>query len=128
MIPIFLGDKQDGQGPSAIAMIDPSTPHWMNGVLAPCNTSEDGSVPFFVIQHDGATGEGPFDKSIHEAYFDFSINYRGVWETRIYMRENEKWGSDIFTMAELWKELVPKLADLYRAANGSDIPDTDYFA
>lgn len=42
-------------------------------------------------------------------FFTFLFCWRGVWEGRIYFKDDEYWISELETINELWKEIEIKL-------------------
>ncbi len=50
---------------------------------------------------------GDITDNVDEAIimFEFSFCWRGVWDGRIYFKQDEYWDSDLADMADLWKEI-----------------------
>lgn len=46
-----------------------------------------------------------FDKVEVRCLFEFSYNWRGVWEGRIYPKDEEYWSEELREMADLWDEI-----------------------
>lgn len=49
--------------------------------------------------------------------FEFIFEWRGVWEGRIYFRDDEFWSEELSHMTDFWNQLEVKLMDLIIAAN-----------
>lgn len=49
--------------------------------------------------------------------FAFLFVWRGVWEGRIYFKDDEYWSEELRTMADVWDKLQPILKDKIRQAN-----------
>ena len=60
-----------------------------------------GEVVYESIKDGGGT------EDINEArhWFDFSFCWRGVWEGRIYFKDDEYWSEEMKTISELWDRL-----------------------
>ncbi len=74
----------------------------------------------YTSTHDGGTTDDLNDARI---MFEFSFCWRGVWEGRIYFKDDEYWCEEINTMSELWKLIEPQLKDRIRKANPNNIYD-----
>ena len=46
--------------------------------------------------------------------FGFLFVWRGVWEGRIYFKDDEYWSEEIKTMSDLWEKIEPILKDKIR--------------
>lgn len=60
--------------------------------------------------------------TIEEArnYFDFSFCWRGVWEGRIYFKDDEYWSEELQSMAEIWAKLEVELKKRIRATRPTE--------
>jgi hypothetical protein len=54
-----------------------------------------------------------FDKEKCRTMFSGSYCYRGVWESRLYFSEDEYWGEDLITMANLFKDHIEPVCKKY---------------
>ena len=102
------------------------------------NTRIEGEIyPIQKYEKVGELGEKwgyikLFDGDIHENHepdnscrrlFDFSFCWRGVWEGRIYFKDDEYWSEEIKTMSELWDKLLPTLKQKIKSLNPEYIYD-----
>jgi hypothetical protein len=64
-------------------------------------------------------------KDITEArvWFDWSFCWRGVWEGRVYFRDDEFWDEEMKTIYLLWEEIEKMMKEKIK----SDNPDYEYF-
>lgn len=63
---------------------------------------DDENVVIYSALKDGSDTE---NKEEARHLFNFSYCWRGVWEGRIYFKDEEYWGSDIREMADLWDSI-----------------------
>lgn len=79
---------------------------------------ESGSEDFFYLSHF----DGGYTKDQKEArcYFHFSYRWRGVWEGRIYFKDDEYWSDEIAEMAALWTLIEAHCKTVIQAAFPGD--------
>lgn len=88
-----------------------------------------GSVYFAVCWSDfeGRTGYSytkSFDGSMQDecnedcrCAFEFNFCWRGVWEGRIYFKDDEYWSEEIKIMADIWEQIENILKEKIKSAN-----------
>ncbi|MBF0253181.1 MAG: hypothetical protein HQL29_05130 [Candidatus Omnitrophica bacterium] len=68
------------------------------------------------------------DGDIHEEHepditcrklFDFSFCWKGVWEGRIYFKDDEYWSDEIKIMSELWEQISATLKEKIKSNDPS---------
>lgn len=52
--------------------------------------------------------------------FEFSFCWRGVWEGRIYFKDEEYWGEELSTMSALWDKMQPLLKEKIRQSRPNE--------
>lgn len=55
--------------------------------------------------------------------FSFLFVWRGVWDGRIYFKDDEYWSGELKTMTNVWDKLEPILKDKIRKDNPSNTYD-----
>ena len=95
--------------------------HWKEGEVYPIYKYTDTDGWGYQSDQDGA----PIDS--HEearCLFNFSFCWRGVWEGRIYFKDDEYWSEELSTISKLWDEIERKMKHIIKKQN----PDNTYDA
>lgn len=79
-------------------LIVPSQPHYIV-------TFRNSGNPDHAIFEGSVVQEGQEDRLM----FEFSFLWRGVWEGRIYFKDDEYWHEDLAEMNEVWNEIESQL-------------------
>lgn len=89
------------------------------GTLIPIYKASDGSYTY--ISKNSSDSEEDIEKA--RVFFDFSFVWRGVWEGRIYFKDDEYWHEDIAVIHDAWNQIEKILKDRIK----SDNPNYGYF-
>ena len=54
--------------------------------------------------------------------FEFSFCWRGVWEGRVYFKQEEYWSEEIAEMNDIWNQIEPLLKDKIKAYDPQPYP------
>ncbi|MFA5174661.1 MAG: hypothetical protein WC438_05765 [Candidatus Pacearchaeota archaeon] len=65
----------------------------------------------YIKSSDGSIHEELVPDDSCKKMFDFSFCWRGIWEGRIYFKDDEYWSEELKVMSELWDKLVPQLKE-----------------
>lgn len=90
----------------AVQFQDNGDKKWVGSAIE-CIKYDDGTIAY-VSRFDGsAVGE------IHMArvWFQWSFCWRGVWEGRVYFKDDEYWGEEMDTISKLWSAIELFLKD-----------------
>ena len=68
----------------------------------------------FIYESKGG-GSHTENKEEATCIFEFSFVWRGVWEGRIYFKEDEYFEEDLEIINEIWKRLRPQFQTIIRA-------------
>ena len=81
--------------------------------------ASDGTYTFMSDTSSDSTD----DVEKARVWFEFSYCWRGVWEGRIYFKQEEFWSEDILVAAQAWKQIEKILKERIKQDN----PDYGYF-
>ena len=90
---------------------------WYNGNVYPITKWEhrqDGKKGW---SYNSKTSGGDTHEKLNDdvrVMFSFLFVWRGVWEGRIYFKDDEYWSGELKTMSDLWDRLEPILKDKIR--------------
>lgn len=92
---------------------------WYKGSVYPVSVCDfDGEDKlFYISQTDGTDILSHADVANVRVLFDFSFCYRGVWEGRIYFKDDEYWSEELMEMAKLWDEIQIVLKEKIKGQN-----------
>lgn len=74
---------------------------WMHGSVYPIIDMND-EILMYCSKEDGCP-ELNLVKA--RCIFEFSYCWRGIWEGRIYFKDNEYWSEELREMADLWDKI-----------------------
>jgi hypothetical protein len=118
MTPIFLESESED---FAVFLKDEGSPEYRmrwSGEVYPIYKYTDG---FYFIHENNSGNE--LDKAKARMWFEFSYCWRGVWEGRVYPKQEEFWGEDISIVSDLWDQIEKICKDKITADN----PDYKHF-
>lgn len=80
---------------------------WITGAVYPVMTfeGEDGFLFESATMGSDYSLEYHPDKNNCRQLFEWSFCWRGVWEGRVYFKEDEYWSEQIQEMADIWKRI-----------------------
>ena len=83
---------------------------YKRGAVYPVHEFEDGSVYYCALLDNSPT------ENIKEArhFFDFLFCWRGVWEGRVYFKDDEYWGEEMKTIYLLWSKIEEEMKSIIR--------------
>lgn len=86
---------------------------WLKGSVFPVTEFSDGR--FLYTSNNSSDFVNDIAKA--RCLFDFSFCWRGVWEGRIYFKDEEYWSEEIQEMADIWKQIEVQLKGEIKALN-----------
>ena len=101
MIYEIKGEKYD--------VITSENERWVNGSVYHVMYLE-GDIPYYYLKD---SSNPTLDKKEARILFDFSFTWRGVWESRIYFKDDEYWGSELEEIYMLWSKIEINLKYYY---------------
>lgn len=90
-----------------------------HGEAYPIYKYSDGEYSF--ISNQSSDSESDIKKA--RCMFHFSFCWRGVWEGRIYFKDEEYWSEELSTMSNLWDQIEARLKKQIKQDN----PDYGHF-
>lgn len=122
----FVRDKTDYMNKSIIT-IDHNTHSveysedgfWYKGSAYPVSVYDfdEREKVFYISKKDGGDILSPGATEDIRVLFEFSFCYRGVWEGRIYFKDDEYWSEELMDMAKLWDEIQIVLKEKIKVQN-----------
>ncbi len=104
--------------------------HFNNTGTPECNMRWEGIATEIVIYNNGeweyrSNSSSQMVSNIEGArtWFEWSFVWRGVWEGRIYFKDDEYWSSEMKTISELWNKIEVIVKDRIKTDN----PDYKFF-
>lgn len=92
--------------------------NWINGRVYPIQRYEyvkTGKKDWgYVLLQDGTSTDSHEPNDDCRVMFDFSFCWRGVWEGRIYFKDDEYWSEELNTINEAWKKILPVLKSIIK--------------
>ena len=88
--------------------------HWKEGEVYPIMRASNSDEWSYKSNDDGCpidTTEGA------TCLFDFMFCWRGIWEGRVYFKDDEYWCEQLATISELWDAIEVKMKDRIRTQN-----------
>ena len=93
--------------------------HWKDGDVYEINRYIGTDDWGYIARQDGSHLD---DTEGARCLFGFLFCWRGVWEGRIYFKDDEYWSEELNTIKELWQEIEKNLKTRIRNQN----PGTNY--
>jgi hypothetical protein len=95
--------------------------HWKEGEVYPIYKYTDSDEWGYQSDQDGMPTD---DAKEARCLFKFLFCWRGVWEGRIYFKDDEYWCEQLATINKLWNAIEVKMKDRIKQQN----PDNTYDA
>jgi hypothetical protein len=86
---------------------------WIYGSVYPIYTSDSACWEYQALEDGSPTS----DKAKARHFFDFSFCWRGVWEGRIYFKDEEYWSEELREISILWDKIESVLKELIMNEN-----------
>jgi hypothetical protein len=97
--------------------------HWKEGLVYPIDKYVNRKEPPLFSYHSSEGGciHLETDKGAR-CLFEFSFCWRGIWEGRIYFKDDEYWSDELQTITKLWN----KIEDIFKERIKKENPDNEY--
>lgn len=98
---------------------------WKEGEVYPIQKYEsfkngEGSGWGYLDVNDNSIIDSSIDA---RKLFNFSFVWRGVWEGRIYFKDDEYWSEELSTISKLWDAIEVKMKDRIKQQNPENTYD-----
>ena len=94
--------------------------HWKEGEVYPIYKYTDSDGWGYQSDQDGIPTD---DVKEARCLFNFLFCWRGVWEGRIYFKDDEYWCEELSTISNLWNEIEIKMKDIIKQQNPDNMYD-----
>lgn len=101
--------------------------HFENEGSEGCNMRWSGAVTEIIMYNDNTweySSNASFDfiTDLKDAriWFEFLFCWRGVWEGRIYFKDDEYWCEEMKTIPKIWKQIEVVLKNKIKSDNPND--------
>lgn len=86
----------------------------INGRVYPITYYKVGATDEEGWGYDSRSIGGETHKQLNDdcrVMFDFSFCWRGDWESRVYFKDDDYWGGELESIADIWGQLIPILKE-----------------
>lgn len=90
----------------------------IEGMVYELDTLEDGRI-FYRYKDSSECTE---KKREARCFLEFQYMWRGIWEGRVYFKDDEYWSGELKDISNMWDELKPKLKQKIKEEN----PENQY--
>lgn len=89
---------------------------WISGYVYPISKAYDreGNWVYDYRHKDADDYLNVFDEKKARCLFGFTFTWRGVWEGRLYFKDDEYWSEELGVMNAIWADLEARFKEIER--------------